>query len=139
LARSASFKLDISRWVEKAGDRADLVVRKVALDLMTKVVMKSPVDTGRFRGHWMAGINSVPGGLTGRLDKAGTGTIASASATIAGAKAGDRVYLANNLPYAVRLEYGHSKQAPAGIVRTTVDEFQAAVNRAAAEAQKERP
>ena len=139
MARSASFKLDIAKWVEKAGDRADLVVRKVALDMFTKVVLKTPVDTGRARGHWSAGVNNVPAGLTGRLDKSGAGAIAGITATVTTARAGDRIYLANNLPYIVRLEYGHSKQAPAGMVRTTIDEFQSAINRAASEAQKERP
>ena len=137
MARSASFRLDIARWVEKAGDRADLVVRKVALDLFSKVVLKTPVDTGRARGHWGVGINSVTYGAG--LDKGGGGTIAKATGVLTGAKAGDRIYIANNLPYIVRLEYGHSKQAPSGMVRTTIDEFQSAVNRAAAEAQKERP
>jgi hypothetical protein len=137
LARSASFKLDITRWVEKAGARADLVVRKVALDMLTKIVMKTPVDTGRARGHWGVGVTSITYGAG--LDKGGGGTIAKATASLQGARAGDRIYIANNLPYIVRLEYGHSKQAPAGMVRTTIDEFQSAVNRAAAEAQKERP
>ena len=139
MARRASFSLDITKFVEKAGDRADLVVRKVALDLFSKVVLKTPVDTGRARGHWTAGVNHAPAGLTGRLDKSGAGAIAGIAATVSTARAGDSIYLANNLPYIVRLEYGHSKQAPAGMVRTTIDEFQAAVNRAAAEAQRERP
>ena len=134
-----TFSLDIAAWVVKAGDRADLVVRKVALDLFAKIVLKSPVDTGRFRGHWTAGVNNVPSGLTGRLDKTGSATVAAIAGAVGGVKAGDRIYLANNLPYAVRLEYGHSKQAPAGMVRTTIDEFQAAVNRAAAKAKQERP
>ena len=137
MARSASFRLDISAFVEKAGDRADLVVRKVALDLFSKVVLKTPVDTGRARGHWGVGINSVRTGSA--LDKSGSATIASASATLNGARAGDTIYLANNLPYIVRLEYGHSKQAPAGMVRSTIDEFQRAVNNAVTEAKREVP
>ena len=137
MARSASFTLDIKAFVEKAGDRADLVVRKVALDLFSKVVLKTPVDTGRARGHWGVGVNSITYGAG--LDKDGGGTIARATATMQGARAGDRIYIANNLPYIVRLEYGHSKQAPAGMVRTTIDEFQAAVNRAASDAQRDRP
>ena len=133
------FSLDISAWVEKAGDRADLVVRKTSLDLFSKVVLKSPVDTGRFRANWMAGVDSIPTGTTPQTDASGSGAIARMTATVTGARAGDRIYLANNLPYATRLEFGHSKQAPAGMVRTTIDEFQAAVSKAAAEAQKERP
>ena len=134
-----TFSLDIAAFVAKAGDRADLVVRKVALDMFSKIVVKTPVDTGRARGHWTAGVNNAPSGLTGRLDKSGAGAIAGIAATVSTARAGDRIYLANNLPYILKLEYGHSKQAPSGMVRTTIDEFQAAVNRAAAEAQRERP
>lgn len=137
MARAASFKLDITKFVEKAGDRADLVVRKVALDMLSGIVMKTPVDTGRARGHWGVGVNSITYGAG--IDPSGGSTIAQGGAVIQGAKAGDTVYLANNLPYIVRLEYGHSKQAPQGMVRTTVDEFQAAVNRAATEAKSEKP
>jgi len=37
---------------------------------------------------------------------------------------GDIVYLANNLPYAQRLEDGWSQQAPEGMVKLTVQRFQ---------------
>ena len=131
------FSLDIGAWVEKAKDRADLVVRKVALDLSTKIILKTPVKSGRARGHWGLGVNAIHYGSG--IDKSGSATIAQVSTTIQGAKAGDRIYLANNLPYIGRLEYGHSKQAPSGMVRTTIDEFQAAVQRAAAEAKQDKP
>jgi hypothetical protein len=36
----------------------------------------------------------------------------------------------NNLPYAVPLEYGHSKQAPGGMVRITLARFQQIVDEA---------
>ena len=38
-------------------------------------------------------------------------------------------YITNNLPYIMRLEFGYSKQAPAGMARITVDRFQTIVNR----------
>ena len=41
--------------------------------------------------------------------------------------AGDVIYLTNNLPYAVPLEEGYSKQAPAGMVALTVQDFQSVV------------
>jgi hypothetical protein len=37
---------------------------------------------------------------------------------------GEIIYLTNSLPYARRLEYGWSKQAPAGMVRITVANFE---------------
>ena len=127
MARSASFRLDIQKWVEKAGDRADLVVRETALNLFTKIKFKTPVDTGRLRAAWGVGVNVVPKGGN------------DFAATLATAKAGDRIYLANNVEYAVFVEFGTAKMAPRAMVRTTVDEFQSAVNAAAAKAQKERP
>jgi hypothetical protein len=52
-----NFELDIQRFVDKANGNINLVVRKVALDLFTRVIMKSPVDTGRFGaiGRWRSG------------------------------------------------------------------------------------
>ena len=35
-------------------------------------------------------------------------------------KAEDTIYISNNLPYIRALEYGHSKQAPNGMVGTTI-------------------
>ena len=34
------------------------------------------------------------------------------------------VYFCNNVPYAYPLEFGHSQQAPGGMVRVTAAEFQ---------------
>jgi hypothetical protein len=33
---------------------------------------------------------------------------------------GSVTYMTNNLPYAIPIEYGHSKQSPAGMVRINV-------------------
>ena len=37
---------------------------------------------------------------------------------------GQMAYIINNLPYAIPLEFGHSTQAPGGMVRVTVARFQ---------------
>ena len=39
-------------------------------------------------------------------------------------------YIINNLPYAIPLEFGHSTQAPGGMVRVTVARFQQIVQEA---------
>ncbi|UYW33627.1 HK97 gp10 family phage protein [Methylorubrum extorquens] len=134
-----SFSLNIREWCEKAKDRADLVVRKVALDMGSRVVMRSPVDTGRFRANWQYGVGQPNPTVLEAVDKDGATSIARISAGAATARLGDVIYLSNSLPYALRLEAGWSKQAPAGMVGLTVAEFQAAVNRSAAEARTERP
>ena len=138
MAEGSNFSLDISRWVERSKGNADLVVRKVALEVLTRVVMMSPVDTGRFRGNWTVSIGSVDSSVSaedksrvlgaivpasGDVDPSGGATIARGSAVIPGASAGQSIFITNNLPYARRLEHGWSKQAPAGMVRVVVQEF----------------
>jgi hypothetical protein len=131
-----SFELDIARFVAKANGNVDLVVRKVALDLFSRVIQKSPIDTGRFKGNWQVAIGSIPAGTLEVNDKDGSATIARVTAEVLGLKAGDVITLVNNLAYARALEYGHSKQAPAGMVRLTVTEYGAVVNKAVGEVPK---
>lgn len=131
-----SFSLNIQRFVAKANGNLDLVVRKIALEMFHRVIVKSPVDTGRFKGNWQVAIGSIPAGMLELNDKSGTATISRVTAATLALKAGDLIYLVNNLEYARALEYGHSKQAPAGMVRLTLSEFQGVVNRAADEVSR---
>lgn len=133
------FSLAIAAWCEKARDRADLVLRKVALDIGARVVLRSPVDTGRFRANWQYGVGQPNTATLETVDKTGQSSIARIAAGTASARLGDVLYLSNSLPYALRLETGWSKQAPAGMVGLTVTEFQAAIDRAAAAAKTETP
>lgn len=118
-----SFELDIARFVEKAKGNVDLVIRKIALDVFKRVIIKSPVKSGRFKGNWQVAIGSIPAGTLEVNDKDGTATIARVTAEAMKLQAGQTITLINNLPYARRLEYGHSKQAPSGMVRLTLQEF----------------
>jgi hypothetical protein len=125
------FTAQIAAFVEKAKGNVDLVVRKVALDMFSRVIQKSPVDTGRFKGNWQVAIGSIPAGTLQLDDKSGTAAMAKVTAAALQLEAGQVIYLVNNLPYAQALEYGHSKQAPNGMVRLTVQEFNSVVDRAA--------
>lgn len=104
--------------------------------MFLRVVMKSPVDTGRFKGNWQVAIGTIPAGVLNVEDKSGAATIAKVQAEVLGLKAGQTIYLVNNLVYALPLEYGHSKQAPNGMVRLTIQEFNAFVERAASGVNK---
>lgn len=129
---NAQFKADLSAFVKRANGNADLVVRKVALDLLSSIVMKSPVDTGRFRGNWFVqeDVSPVQSSVT---DKSGETTILAGATAVGQFSAGGKVYILNHLPYSIELEHGHSKQAPAGMVKITVAEFEQYVRGAAAE------
>jgi hypothetical protein len=131
VATNNLFTAQIGAFVEKAKGNVDLVLRKVCLDMSSSVVIKTPVDTGRARGAWQCAIGSIPAGQVNHLDKAGAATIAQINAKVGTAKAGDVVYLVANLPYINALEYGHSKQSPNGMVRLSIAQFNAFVNKAA--------
>lgn len=120
------FSLDILAFARKTRLNVDLVKRKICLDVFRSLVMKSPVDTGRFRGNWQIGVGSVNTDVGSQVDKSGSNAVTGAMGIIESTvKAGQIVYLTNSLPYAVRLEYGWSKQAPQGMVRLTVAEYRA--------------
>lgn len=93
---------------------------------------------GRFRGNWQVSFGAPSQGETGVVDKSGAQTLATGSAVLAQFNAANDyvIYFVNNVPYAVRLEFGHSKQAPNGMVRVTAQEFQKLFNEAAAQVNK---
>lgn len=131
-----SFAADISRFVERAGGNMDTAVRQATVMLAQGVILKSPVDTGRFRANWTFAAGAVPGGTSAALDQDGRTTLSRLVAQIGVSPVGGLTYLANNLPYAVRLENGYSDQAPQGMVRLTAMEFQDYVSRAAREVNR---
>lgn len=135
--RQSSFSLSLAKFAAKAGKNADAVTKKVALDMHARLVSRSPVDTGRFRGNWQLTIGQAAGGAIPRIDKAPLGSDPTGAnktqtaAAVTGFKAGPSIWLVNNLPYGVELEYGSSTQAPNGMVRVTQREFVSLIARAA--------
>ncbi|NIH90219.1 hypothetical protein FHW31_001584 [Enterobacter asburiae] len=80
---------------------------------------------GRFRGNWQVSFDAPTTDETGRIDKTGNLTKAAGNYTLSLFKVGMKaIYFCNNVPYAYRLEMGHSSQAPGGMVRITAAEFQ---------------
>jgi hypothetical protein len=123
----------VSKWsiplgalAVKSKSTIERVGRQATFQLFNAVQLRSPVDTGRFRGNWQVSVGLPAVGTVGADDP--SGTIANAEAMKAlSIPLGSVAYFTNNLPYARRLEYGWSKQAPAGMVRLSVGEFSRAV------------
>ncbi|PHM60643.1 hypothetical protein Xsto_03800 [Xenorhabdus stockiae] len=89
---------------------------------------------GRFRGNWQVTFDKAPAEETGRIDKNGNLTQAIGDLMIGQFKVGVKaVYFSNNVPYAYRLEMGHSKQAPNGMVAVTAQAFQKLFSEAVSE------
>lgn len=144
-----SFTLSLSEFAKAAPEQARTVVRRVSIDMLTKVVMRTPVGNpslwkskplagyvgGRLRANWHATFGAPSFQSTAERDPAGTATIMRGTSTINRAYGDHDIYITNSLPYAIPVEYGHSKkQAPAGMVRITVTEFQTFVDNAVRQA-----
>lgn len=77
---------------------------------------------GRFRGNWQVTFDSPADGETGRVDKSGNMTKAVGNYVLEQFKVGmNAIYFTNNVPYAYRLEMGHSRQAPNGMIAITAE------------------
>lgn len=116
-----SFKLDLKKFNKKTTHITEEVFKGTVIGLFNKVVSRTPVKTGRLRKSWRPTINSP----SVSLKKANGDAIIT---KVSQAKLGDSIFLVNNLPYAQKIEAGSSNQAPAGMVRVTVAEYQKIIN-----------
>jgi len=126
VANAKHFSIDLTRWgtsLEK--EQAPNFIRKIALELLKKVTMKSPVDTGRFRANWMVGIGGADETTT---DSTVNDAMMRGSIVLTGYKTLKQIHISNNLPYAAALEHGHSQQAPLGVADISVAEIEAHFN-----------
>lgn len=131
---TGNFALNVQRFVEKAKGNANIVVRKLGIEMTKRIIQRSPVDTGRFRGNWVVSINAPAVNLDASVtDPTGETTLARETAKLATFEVGPSIFITNSLPYAKRLEYGWSKQAPTGMVHITVLEMQQMINKAVGE------
>lgn len=87
-------------------------VRVIAMAMLNEIVLKSPVDTGRFRGNNIVSVGAPVYTSTNNVDKSGAETVQRGLSVMSGLEPYTQVFIQNNLPYAQALEDGHSKQAP---------------------------
>ena len=140
MAEPQIFALQLSQMIEKAKTAPEKVVRRAVLDIAERVIVRSPVDTGRFKANWNIAFGKIDTLTTTSTDAGGSKTLALIKVQLNGwsEKSGD-IFLTNSLPYAIPLEEGHSKaQAPMGMVKITVTEFQTFIQAAAAEVSSEK-
>lgn len=145
-----TFALDIAGFVKKAGGNVEKVVQKVGADILASVVARTPVGNpslwknkppngyvgGRLRGNWNVSFGAPDLTTTVVRDQSGGPTVSRGIGILTNWNGEADIYVMNSLPYVRTIEYeGHSKQAPAGMVRITVTEFQAFIQKAIAEVQ----
>jgi hypothetical protein len=127
---------DIAASMNRSIER---VVRSFAMETFARVIQRSPVDTGRFKGNWFPSLNGFTSFVGDSVDPGGAATLARMRTSVSGWPVGGVMYLTNSLPYAMTIEYGgypnppknptgktiggFSTQAPAGVVRVTAEEM----------------
>ena len=105
----------------------DKVFRAITLGLYKDIIRDTPVDTGRARGNWQLAIGSAPTGEVSRLETGqGSNQMRQAESKTKRPLAGRSVFIANNLPYIVALEKGHSKQSD-GFVQNALNRAEAMI------------
>ena len=116
------FGVDVSAWVKKAKGNPETIVRSTAIKLFSAIIESSPVDEGTFRANWfVSGIK--PSGKTTSSTSAAGAVISRTNSDVEALTDWTAITFTNNLPYAKRLEYGYSGQAPNGMVRVNAIRF----------------
>ena len=148
---TGDFSADVSKWAAATKQKVDTLVRESVITLGERIVERSPVGNpslwtkefvvvakklgwihegyrgGRFRANWSYGYGAAPAETFDLIDPTGAASRDRIQAGVLAAKAGGVHYIANNLPYAMALENGHSTQAPHGMVGLAVVDFQGIV------------
>ena len=144
-----SFALDIQKFAQKCGANADLVTRKVVLDIGRSLVERTPVGNpdlwqnpdnkpdgyvgGHARANWSHSIGALVNQEFKEIDATGGASIDRIISSVPVKAAGKVHYIQNSLPYMQALEDGHSTQAPNGMVALTQTEFQDYIQKALGE------
>jgi hypothetical protein len=119
---------DLQRIAQRNKQKAVKVMQNSLMRLGGAIVMRSPVDTGRFRSNWLSAYGAMDTSTNDALDKSGSAAIGKLTAKVNTLAAGQVFYFTNSLPYAQRLEYdAWSAQSPAGMVRVSVASWQSIV------------
>lgn len=91
---------------------------------------------GRFRANWTLGVGTIPKVTFDEVDSSEAASMGRIAAAIPEKAAGRIYFIVNNLPYARRLEYGWSKQAPAGMVGLAILEANQVIRQIVAATKK---
>lgn len=125
----AGWSIPPSVFADQIDEEVSKRVRTIALALLNEVIERSPVGNpdlwksppppgyvgGRFRGSHIVSIGAPVYTVTTSVDPSGSDTRSKGLAALSGLEPYTQIFIQTNLPYAERLEQGHSGQAPDGL------------------------
>lgn len=115
-------------------EMCDQAPRKIVLELHRDVTLRTPVDTGHARWNNQVAVDALPGSEAVKpgVDVFGDATVAETTPLVLGTPNSSRLwFIFNPVPYALALEYGHSKQAPGGMYRLAIERYRPVVAKVA--------
>ena len=145
---AAGFAAAINAWSQKVDLALDEAVRRIALRVWEELVARTPIDTGRAQAGWVTNLDEpsdhVPPGIAASALAQRQGQRRAGETPgrivpppqppdLSAATARNRIFIVNNVLYAVELDHGSSRQAPAGIVAVTMAQVRAELEEIIAE------
>lgn len=126
LTPSPDFERTSDALVETTGNATASAVRDLSAEVLWRIIMRTPVDTGAARGNWKVGLNEAQTSSDkNHVDPEGHATLEAGMAVLKNLtelENTDQVIISNSLPYINRLEHGWSKKAPNGMIGITAAE-----------------
>lgn len=132
------FGAAVDEWVRATEQRMLAVFRESTQRVASIAANGVPVDTGFARASVRGSLQQMPqidSANKGAKDQRYSADFGNITLVIAGAQLGQTIYIGWTAAYILPLEYGHSKQAPAGFVRIAAAQWQRIVNDVTAEAK----
>lgn len=143
MSAGSRFKSDFRKMIRRAGDKVDDFVVASAFQLLNSLILKSPVGNpdlwaspappgytgGTFRANWNVSFGAPDLSTTEKTDEGEARN--TGLNRLQAYQPGSTIFITNGMPYAQRLEYGWSTQAPNGMVRITIVEFASEIRRIA--------
>lgn len=126
---AAKYKMATKQFAlisEKIKAKQEEINRRALFAMSRRILLKTPVDTGEARTGWSFGVGGE--GTPSEGD-----TLNAILVAIEPMKVGQLGFFLNKVPHIIPLEYGHSKQAPSGMVRISVAQWDRVVAKAARE------
>lgn len=105
---------------------ADKHVQDATAYALQQVIVRSPVDTGAYRGSHEVTVNQPATTYRKSDDKSGSSTLAKGLLVASKTKLGDVVFVQSLAVHGHAIENGHSQQAPYGVYSLT---FQSLANK----------
>ena len=134
-----TFTVDLKEFAKKTNKEVIAVIKEVSIDLFSEIINETPIGDpslwkseppsdyvpGSLQSNWQCSIETPESGRLTAITS-GQATISAMESVVMSARSGQTIYLANNLPYAERIEYlGWSHmQKPEGMVRVSIAKFQ---------------